>query len=307
MKKLLYTTTAFVLCSGIVQANAACIATPSCTSMGYTETSSCDGGLKCPFGSYWYCPNNSGGGCTEFPYLCIGIGYVDGGGIGADCNGKYAKCTCDYGFEWKDGTGCVEITDCRIGSILYSDMSCSLSGNEEINGSKTPIGVVVYVDGAGKRWAMSIDMINNDTLFQWSTVTTDIADLPNYTSDSTASKDFDSCGNTAKIIAAGDKNTYPAAWAAHEYKTAGTEAGDWCLPAAGICSAAYSKKDIINKGFTKIGGTILDLSSSPWSSTEYDARNVWECPNYYSYGIDEDLKTYGTNGNYHRVRPVIEF
>ena len=55
MKKLLYTTTAFVLCSGIVQANAACIATPSCTTLGYTSTSSCDGGLKCPFGSYWNC------------------------------------------------------------------------------------------------------------------------------------------------------------------------------------------------------------------------------------------------------------
>ena len=55
MKKLLYTTTAFVLCGGIVQANAACIATPSCYDMGYSSTSSCEGGLKCPFDNYWNC------------------------------------------------------------------------------------------------------------------------------------------------------------------------------------------------------------------------------------------------------------
>ena len=97
MKKLLYTTTAFVLCGGIVQANAACIATPSCYDMGYSSTSSCDGGLKCPFGSYWYCPSNSGGECADFPYTCFGRGYIEAAGIGADCNGKYVKCECYEG------------------------------------------------------------------------------------------------------------------------------------------------------------------------------------------------------------------
>ena len=300
MKKLLYTTTAFVLCGGIVQANAACIATPSCTAMGYSSTSSCDGGLKCPFGSYWYCPSNSGGGCTEFPYLCIGIGYESG--MGADCNGKYAKCTCDYGFEWKDGTGCVEITDCRIGSILYSDMSCSLSGNEEINGSKTPIGVVVYVDGAGKRWAMALKSIGNYT---WGGYGTDISTLPNKTSAEAASKDYDSCGNTAKIIAAGDKSKYPAAWAAHEYKTAGTQAGDWCLPAAGIFTSYYNNQSVINTGFTRAKGTKFTTSTYAWSSSEHDNEWAWHSLFGTSYGLfNLGIKN---DDNTYEVRPVIEF
>ena len=57
MKKILYTTTAFILC-GIAQSQAACIATPSCTSLGYTSTTSCTDGLKCPFGNYWNCNLN---------------------------------------------------------------------------------------------------------------------------------------------------------------------------------------------------------------------------------------------------------
>ncbi len=32
-----------------------CISSPSCTAMGYTESSCSDGGVKCPFGNYWFC------------------------------------------------------------------------------------------------------------------------------------------------------------------------------------------------------------------------------------------------------------
>ena len=34
---------------------AACIPTPSCSSLGYESSSSCEGGLKCPFGNAWNC------------------------------------------------------------------------------------------------------------------------------------------------------------------------------------------------------------------------------------------------------------
>ena len=56
MKKYLFLTSAFVaggLLSGV--AEAACIQTPSCSSLGYTSTSSCTGGVKCPFGNAWNC------------------------------------------------------------------------------------------------------------------------------------------------------------------------------------------------------------------------------------------------------------
>ena len=32
-----------------------CTASPDCKSLGYTESSCSDGGVKCPFGNYWFC------------------------------------------------------------------------------------------------------------------------------------------------------------------------------------------------------------------------------------------------------------
>ncbi len=59
MKKYLFLTSALVVLSGT--AEAACIQTPSCSSLGYESTSSCSGGIKCPFGNAWNCtgPNNT--------------------------------------------------------------------------------------------------------------------------------------------------------------------------------------------------------------------------------------------------------
>ena len=59
-KFLLYSSALAVLgLSGV--AEAACIQTPSCSSLGYSSSSSCSGGVKCPFGNYWNCtgPNNT--------------------------------------------------------------------------------------------------------------------------------------------------------------------------------------------------------------------------------------------------------
>ena len=56
MKQYLLLTSAFVaggLLSGT--AGAACIKTPTCSSLGYTSSSSCTGGTKCPFGNAWNC------------------------------------------------------------------------------------------------------------------------------------------------------------------------------------------------------------------------------------------------------------
>ena len=60
MRKFLLMSSALVLgLSGV--AEAACIQTPTCSSLGYTSSSSCTGGVKCPFGNAWNCtgPNNT--------------------------------------------------------------------------------------------------------------------------------------------------------------------------------------------------------------------------------------------------------
>ena len=270
MKTLLYTTTAFVLCGGIV-------ATPSCTAMGYSSTSSCDGGLKCPFGEAWNCSIND---------------------IKTEINNKINEVKTEI-TEIKNIIEQQQQESCIIGSILYSDMTCSVTG---IAG-KAPIGIVVYIDGAGGGQAFALESMGS---YEWSSEYVDISGLTNYGSPSDASKDYDSCGNTAKIIAAGDKSKYPAAWAAHEYKTAETEAGDWCLPAAGILTSAYNNQEVIAAGFSRVDGTQFTFDA--WSSSEYDYFHAWiSIYGVNSYGLYyTNYHGYGKDYNY-EVRPVIEF
>ena len=263
MKKLLYTTTAFVLCGGIVQANAACIATPSCTAMGYTSTSSCTNGIKCPFGNYWNC----------------------------DLANKIAELEKKIEQQEQDNA----LKSCAVGHIFYSDKSCSVS----MQTGKTPIGVVVYTDGQGHGQVMALKSIGD---YEWSTEKVDIPTLTNFSSDQSASYDLNSCLNTKKIIAAGDKSKYPAVWAANEYSTEGTSAGDWCLPAAGIFTSYYNNQTSVNLGFERVNGTKFTTSTYAWSSSEGGNVGAWHSGFSGSYGLDSNLK----DGSF-EVRPVLAF
>ena len=261
MKKILYTTTAFILC-GLAQSQAACIATPSCTTLGYTETSSCDGGLKCPFGNYWNC--DLANKITELEKTIENI--------------KQESAT----------------STCKIGSILYSDMSCA----DDVVAYKTPIGVIVYM---GPRGYQAMALKSLDTKYKWSTEYVDVSGLPDL-SESAATLDYASCENSKIIMAAGDKSKYPAVWAANEYSTEGTKAGDWCLPAAGIFTSYYKNQEAINTGFRRVNGEEFATSAYAWSSSEYDSGYALYSYLNYSYGLSRRYKT--DNGE---VRPVLEF
>ncbi len=267
MKKILYSTTAFVLC-GIAQSQAACITTPSCTTLGYTSTTSCTDGLKCPFGNYWNCTHINK--ITELTNKITELEKI---------------------IETSQSQG----DDCVIGSILYSDKTCSVTPQS----GKTPIGVVVYVDGNGGGQAMALELMG---YYAWSTEEVDISSLPNYDRVEDAFWDLDSCNNTAKIIASGNKSKYPAAWAAHEYKTEVTSAGDWCLPAAGILSLIYHHQHEVNMGIAYVNGREVRDSDYSWSSSEYDDGVAWSSSFKSRYGISH-------GGKYRNltIRPVIEF
>ena len=267
MKKILYTTTAFVLCGGIVQANAACIATPSCTAMGYSSTSSCTNGIKCPFGNYWNC----------------------------DLSNKIAELEKKIEQQEQDNA----LKSCAVGHIFYSDMSCSVS----MQTGKTPIGVVVYTDGQGHGQVLALKSIGD---YEWGGYGTDISTLPNYGSNSAASKDYDSCGNSKKIMAAGNKSKYPAAWAAYNYTTTGTKVGDWCLPAAGIFTSYYNNQSVINTGFSRAGGTEFTNSTRAWSSSESGNDYAWFSDFSTDYGLSY-RRNYYDKGYSNEVRPVFEF
>ena len=254
MRKLILMTSAAIIAplSGFAE-DITCTATPNCADLGYTSTTSCDNGVKCPWGEAWYCPPSP-------PEVC------------------------------------------EIGSILYSDMTCY----KEAQSGKTPIGVVVYVDGTGAGQAMALKSL--DTKYIWSTEYVTVPGLTNYESKETASTDYVSCENSKIIMMFGDKDTYPAVWAAHEYSTEGTSAGDWCLPAAGIFTAYYNNLNVINTGFDRANGIKFESgnsSSRAWSSSEYDSYSAWFSYFNTSYGLSTSIGNYKTSS--YEVRPVFEF
>ena len=282
-----------------------CTPSPDCASLGYTESSCPDGaGVKCPWGNTWFCTKEK---CdTSYQYTCSGTGYA--GGSGETCNGKYKSCTCADGYEWKDGR-CEEpkpewgkcngsAKNCNIGDILYSDGTCSAQNISD----KTPIAVVVYKSPDGNcGQAMALKIVGS---MAWSGNNPDISERNNFTSDSSASMDFKSCENTVVITTDGTNNIYPAAWAAHEYKTEGTEAGDWCLPAAGIITSIKNNMSAINNGFYIAGGTQIEKNYHHyWSSSEYNMHYAFGASFNAEYGISE----YFNKSNNNEVRPVLEF
>ena len=269
MRKILLASVGVMVMS-MGTAYAACIPTPSCSSLGYESSSSCEGGIKCPFGNAW--------NCTVINKVNEIEKIIQEGGT----------------------SGGKDTSNCAVGSIFYSDISCSYG---KVVDGKTPIGVVVYVDGTGGGQAMALKSIGN---YKWGGYGTDIPGLNNFTSDSSASTDLQSCSNTILITAAGDKSIYPAAWAAHEYKTVGTEAGDWCLPAAGIMFSIQKSMSAINAGFVLAGGDQLGTNSSLWSSSENAGYYAWLSSFTQSYGLEVYRGSSGKDGSFD-VRPVLEF
>ncbi len=79
-----------------------------CRILGYEAEQQCSGGLKCPFGDYWACPEEKT--CdASFKYNCTGE-YENPSGEA--CEGKYQTCVCDAGYKWNSYLGvCMEDCD----------------------------------------------------------------------------------------------------------------------------------------------------------------------------------------------------
>ena len=290
---------------------AQCSPAQSCAELGYKETANKGGCLKCPFGNGWYCPQKK---CdASYQYTCTGTNEQPGTD---NCGGKYKSCTCASGYEWKDGkcqikgailgqcTGYAK--NCAIGQILNSDGTCTTNKESD----KTPIGVIVYIGSDNCGYAMTASSIA--TGIAWGNYGTDISSLPNYTSWSSAIKDFDVSGNTTKIIQTGSSNNYPAAYAALNYapSAAPTSKGKWMLPTAGILNSLYKNQKTVDNTISKIGGTqFKDQNEHMWSSSEYGYASAWsfcnteKCGNW--VGLGNNNKIYGSFNCV--VRPVIMF
>ena len=282
MRKILLYSSALVVLSGT--AEAACIQTPSCSSLGYESTSSCSGGLKCPFGNAWNCTASDLS--TQITELTNKI---------TEQTNKITEITNKITtIEEKIVTieSGASSSNCTVGAILYSDKSC----NANVVASKTPIGVVFDTTN---HLAIALDTEEN---LWWRGDFFDVPSLPNITTDSAAIKDWQGKNNTRLVLEHCKTNVRcPAFEYVNSYKTEGTLAGDWYLPAAGELHAIYQNKDVLNMALGTIGGTKLP-EERHWSSSETSRRYAWEQD--FSNG---NVNTYEKDDYYYYVRPVLAF
>ena len=276
MRKFLLYSSALALLSGV--ANAACIKTPTCSSLGYESTTSCSGGLKCPFGNAWNCTliNKINSITTQITNLTNKITTIEE---------KIVK------IESSTSS-----SNCMVGDILYSDKSC----DPNVIATKKPIGVVF--DRANK---LAIGLEESQQF--WSSDPFDVPGLSNIELSTVAIADWRGKINTRVVLEYCkeiDTNMHriycPAFEYVNSYKTEGTNAGDWYLPAYGELNAIYGNKDVLNVALEKIGGTKLGAGYY-WSSTEYSYDDAWRL--YFSNGLAYFNGKAGSN----YVRPVLAF
>ena len=109
--------------------------------------------------------------------------------------------------------------------------------------------------------------------------------------------------NTSTVLAYCKANGYscPAFEYVNSYKTEGTQAGDWYLPAAGELNAIWGYVDVLNMTLNKINSG--RLSGYYWSSNSKSGGNAWDFDFETGWLYHEFEKS--NDDNY--VRPVLAF
>ena len=127
------------------EVSAQCVATTDCASLGYTEASCPNGGIKCPFGNTWSCKWEKEeekavfGICTGYAKNCkIGQILNSDGTSTTDKDSGKSPIGVEVYIE-DEGCGQAMASKCCIGYIYHSDGSCSNMPNT----AKVPLGVVV--------------------------------------------------------------------------------------------------------------------------------------------------------------------
>ena len=253
-------------------AEAACIQTPTCSSLGYTSTSSCTGGTKCPFGNAWNCTASE---------------------IKTELTNKITELEkIIEEIKQNSSSNSDILSNCHVGDILYSDKSC----DPNVIATKKPIGVVFDI---ANKLAIGLEESNQ----YWSPEYFDVPGLSNITSSWAATADWQGKNNTRVVLEYCKANgkSCPAFEYVNSYKTEGTQAGDWYLPALGELNAIYGNKDVLNITLGKIGGTKLGADYWYWSSSEEFSNYAWRL--FFNVG---DVN-YNSKYDNDSVRPVIDY
>ena len=186
-------------------------------------------------------------------------------------------------------------SNCMVGDILYSDKSC----DPNVIATKKPIGVVF--DRVNK---LAIGLEESEEYWSYP----DYFDVPGLSNiESSATGDWQGKNNTRVVLEYCKANgkRCPAFEYVNSYKTEGTIAGDWYLPAMGELNAICGNKDVLNITLGKIGGTKLGVSYYYWSSSEYSSSTAW----YLRFSDCYPSFTNKSQNYYseHFVRPVLAF
>ena len=192
----------------------------------------------------------------------------------------------DYAYN-NGGT----VVTCRVGDILYSDKKCYSGG---VQSGKTPIGIVF---DASRRTAIALE--SSSSTIEWDGYWYDIPGITNITDEYKALQDFNGKANTAAIKAY-NSSLLPAARYAYNYTTAGTNAGEWYLPALGELNTVYSNKDYMNYALSLVGKKDIPIEWH-WSSSEYSYSHAWMF--LFNGG---DVTYYSKSSDFY-VRPVLAF
>ena len=267
MKKfLLYSSALAVLgLSGV--AEAACIQTPTCSSLGYSSSSSCSGGVKCPFGNYWNC-------------------------TASENKTELTNKITELEKQLTEIKRHINSSSCQVGNILYSDFTC----NSYVVANKTPIGVVFDIVN---NLAVALEQKEK---VAWSTTNFDIPALMPYVD---YKSDYEGKKNTKAIYdyCKANNKSCPAVEYAYTYKTEGTSEGDWYLPAYLELSTLINNKSAINKSLSLLGKTSIDTHGSRVSN--FGSMFFWTY--YYYYYWSSSSRSTTTAAAYSRTDQIKSF
>ena len=116
-------------------------------------------------------------------------------------------------------------------------------------------------------------------------------------------QDMDGKKNTSTVLAYCKANGYscPAFEYVNSYKTEGTKAGDWYLPAAGELNAMWGYVDVLNMTLNKIN--LGELSGYYWSSNSKSSGSAWD----FDFSKGSLLYEFDKGRDDNNVRPVLAF